>query len=296
MNEYVSSSLELHLYFARIMKEHALFLEAGFLMPSEAYRQKSEQLKQQFEALLEHVVRISDGVIPNTVLSSGEIVTDFTLEAEQKTKNLTDISINTGITVKEKNLRTKRKCDVSSLTEQQISSINQRAIRLLREIIAFKEKILGEVLKCRLFTGNYPLLIDHIIREARLYLSYVEELEERGCIRAETKRSVELFWNRIMMEHALFIRGLLDPTEAELIDTADGFADDYQRLLMQARDTHDMTIATADALETTIRYQSFKTTGAMGINDCKIKSLILPLLADHVLREANHYLRILKNE
>ena len=34
----------------------------------------------------------------------------------------------------------------------------------------------------------------------------------------------------------------------------------------------------------------------MGINDCKIKSLILPLLADHVLREANHYLRILKNE
>lgn len=296
MNDYVSSSLELHLFFARIMKEHALFLEAGFLVANEAYRQKSEQLKQQFEALLEHVVRISDGLIPDTVLSSGEIVTEFTLEAEQKTEKLTDISINSGITVQEKNVQNRGKCDVSSLMEQQISTINQRAIRLLREIITFKEKILGEVLQCRLFTGNYPLLIDHILREAKLYLSYVEELEERGCIRTETKRSVELFWNRIMMEHALFIRGLLDPTEAELIDTADGFADDYQKLLMQARDTHDMTILTANALETTTRYQSFKTAGTIGIKDCKIKSLILPLLADHVLREANHYLRILKSE
>lgn len=37
-------------------------------------------------------------------------------------------------------------------------------------------------------------------------------------------RETELFWNQIMMEHALFIRGLLDPTECELLETADMFA------------------------------------------------------------------------
>lgn len=30
MNDYVTLSLESHLFFARIMKEHSLFLEAGF--------------------------------------------------------------------------------------------------------------------------------------------------------------------------------------------------------------------------------------------------------------------------
>lgn len=30
MDRYVTLSLELHLFFARIMKEHSLFLEAGF--------------------------------------------------------------------------------------------------------------------------------------------------------------------------------------------------------------------------------------------------------------------------
>lgn len=35
-------------------------------------------------------------------------------------------------------------------------------------------------------------------------------------------------------------------------------------------------------------------TGAEGILQCKIRSVILPLLADHVLREANHYIRLLR--
>ena len=29
--------------------------------------------------------------------------------------------------------------------------------------------------------------------------------------------------------------------------------------------------------------------------NCKIDSIILPLLADHVLREANHYIRLLES-
>ena len=40
--------------------------------------------------------------------------------------------------------------------------------------------------------------------------------------------------------------------------------------------------------------EDFKAAGAKGITGCDIRSIILPLLADHVLREANHYLRLLK--
>ncbi|MEN6317078.1 MAG: DUF2935 domain-containing protein, partial [Clostridiaceae bacterium] len=28
--------------------------------------------------------------------------------------------------------------------------------------------------------------------------------------------------------------------------------------------------------------------------ECKVKSIIIPLLGDHVIREASHYLRLLK--
>ena len=48
-----------------------------------------------------------------------------------------------------------------------------------------------------------------------------------------------------------------------------------------------------NTLELTEKFRDFKQTGVQGIEACKIRSLILPLLADHVLREANHYIRIL---
>ena len=51
---------------------------------------------------------------------------------------------------------------------------------------------------------------------------------------------------------------------------------------------------TNDTLTETIKLRDFKKAGTEGIEECKIKSIILPLLADHVLREANHYVRILK--
>lgn len=101
-----------------------------------------------------------------------------------------------------------------------------------------------------------------------------------------------------MKEHALFIRGLLDPTECELVETANTFAGDYSRLLEEARkqDCRAMNGLTDRTLETIKRYRDFKEAGTKGITGCEIRSIILPLLADHVLREANHYLRILKQE
>lgn len=49
------------------------------------------------------------------------------------------------------------------------------------------------------------------------------------------------------------------------------------------------------ALEETLALRNFKSAGAKGILNGEIASIILPLLADHVLREANHYIRILEN-
>ena len=108
-------------------------------------------------------------------------------------------------------------------------------------------------------------------------------------------RDSELFWNRIMMEHALFIRGLLDPSEDALINTADDFAADYKRLLDASASANDKTMRNCSALDLTQKFRDFKRTGVEGIEACQIRSLILPLLADHVLREANHYIRLLES-
>ena len=290
---YVARSLELHLFFGRIMKEHSLFLKAGFTPVNLNFSAKAEFYKNEFEKLLSRTVTLSNGIISGNVLNSGEIVTEFTLTAERQTEKLTGIHINRNITERELNLSS---CNCHEITNRfgQVKALNRMALRLLNGLIALKEEILNKVLSCQKFTMNYPLLIEHILREAKLYHKYVQMLETDGEIDMQSMKEVECFWNQIMMEHALFIRGLLDPSETELINSADTFAADYSALLNSCHNAQNRTLS-VDSMTETKKFRDFKTAGVKGIEGCQIHSLILPLLADHVLREANHFIRILEN-
>lgn len=297
MENYVTLSLETHLFFARIMKEHALFLAAGFPCADAAWIQRADWFREQFENLLRDTVEISNNRISRMVLNSGELVTEFTISAEECTEKLSGVPIDSRITMQQQNLRPMfqmREC--RELTED-TRKINQRALRLLDGLIDFKENILEEVSRGKLFTLNYPLLIQHILREAKLYRATVIEILEERELSYKNLKKTEEFWNQIMMEHALFIRGLLDPSETELVKTAHHFAKDYQELLERARrqDCRAMGL-TEETLAKTLEYRDFKAAGTEGILECKIASIILPLLADHVLREANHYIRLLESD
>lgn len=293
---YVVLSLELHLFFLRIMKEHSFFLEAAFTPKDSKYADEAEYYKNEFEKLLLETVSISNGIIGSNVLTSGEIITEFTLITEQKTQNFTGIDINQNITKRESQLRAGRDSRVRNELIMHVNWINENAIMLLKGLINFKKIILDEVLVCKMFTLNYPLLIEHIIREAELYLSLIIDLENGIDIDSMDIRETELFWDQIMMEHAMFIRGLLDPSEDNLIDTADEFANDFKSLIEKAQETTNMTMDNVvnETLDQTTQLKNFKHAGTEGITSCKIRSIILPLLADHVLREANHYIRLLE--
>lgn len=280
------------------MKEHSLFLLAAFPAGEIECRNKANWFRENFEKALEQTVRLSDGMVSEEILCSGEVFTEFTEMAECQTRRLTKIPIDIRITQAEQKLRAGCGAEAERRMEQHVRQLNRNILRLLNGLIAFKEQILQEVLSCNLYTANYPLLIEHILREAKLYRQIVMALEKNGCMQLKDLKEAELFWNQIMMEHALFIRGMLDPTECELAGTADEFAGDYCRLLEEARkqDCRTMDELLRETLETTKQYRDFKAAGTKGITSCDVRSVILPLLADHVLREANHYLRILKNE
>lgn len=293
MQNFISLSIETHLFFARIMREHALFLQAGFPCKDELWIQKADFFRIEFENLLRDVVALANGRIDSCLINSNELVTKFTIPAEQKTSQFTGIPIDSRISESELALRAGSVRPDSKEFLGAVFHINERSLQLLNGLIEFKESILKEVGNCTLFTANYPLLIEHIIREAKLYRSTIEELMSNRRLSYQRLCETQLFWNQIMMEHALFIRGLLDPSEEQLIDTADEFANDYKELLETAR-RQDCRAMAQTSLAKTIEYRDFKSAGADGILNCKISSIILPLLADHVLREANHYIRLLE--
>ena len=292
LNDYVRLSLELHLFFDRIMKEHSFFLETAFTGKNKNFKNIAGDFQQNFSLLLAEITNLANNNVSEDFLMANEMITKNTLEAERKTSDLSAIKIDTNITQKQQHL-TSGVTNVNRQLVNTISNINQQTLPLIKNLIEFKTDILNSVLSCKMYTTNYPLLIEHIIHEAKMYYNLLTRIENRQFFDEHYIHEQELFWNDIMKEHAEFIRGLLDPSEKELILTANRFAQEYEAIIQQANNYP--ANLTNLSLNETLNFRDFKIAGEEGILNCKIRSIIVPLLADHVLREANHFIRILRS-
>ena len=106
-----------------------------------------------------------------------------------------------------------------------------------------------------------------------------------------------------MADHAKFIGHLLDPSERQLVEQARNFSHDFDQLLFQAIDfsgtrPQSQTEPLLDQFldqnrVSVVALRDFKKTARGLIEACKIKSIIHPLLADHVFREAERFLAII---
>ncbi|MGZ9586425.1 DUF2935 domain-containing protein [Paenibacillus marinisediminis] len=188
---------------------------------------------------------------------------------------------------------------------EQIRRFNVEVHNAASHIWAFKRKVLGLVLSCQMpGANNFPLLIDHTSREANYFRNRLEELNS-GRLEPLPDAIIDenVFFLRIMADHAKFIGHLLDPSERQLVEQARNFSHDFDQLLFQARDLDSMrpqsqTMPLLDQFLDQNRVsvkslRDFKKTAKDLIEACRIKSIIHPLLADHVFREAERFLAII---
>jgi len=298
--EYIRHSLELNLFFLRIAKEHAIFGAAS--LPPRDYDLACQMvsMKDHFEDLLSRAISLSHGVISDEVINSKELVTDLTLQAENSTQFLTGIPINTDITTKELNLVAGSQFSQRPQLLNDVSNLNQDTIIALSTAITSLIDLYNDILSCKSFTYIYPLMLNHVIRESQLYLLMLTKLQNRdGIDSVKEIIEMEINWNRIMGEHAKFIRGYLDPSEVQLFHQANSFANEFDELLERTITLLEMPNLlpeiTAESLIHVTSLRNFKEEGTKGILACKVRSVISPLLSDHVTREANHYLRLLRS-
>ena len=289
--EFIRISLEINLFFQRIMKEHLFLIEVNLQAVEENNIAKAKYFKQCFEQLLSETVYYASGVLPEATIACNEFVTPYTLQAEEVNSKLTGAEINTEITKAEMNLVSNTNCN-KNLSENTVHNINVKSYNLLNEVIAFQKKLMMLQLHCKVFVTLYPEMLEHDTREAIYYQTLLQCLLKRDLPRNTLCDELD-FWNNIMGEHAQFIDGLLDPTEKSLKTTAEDTADKFARLVEECIRAGERQILQR-SFEATASIRDFKMSATVGLLDCEIKSIIPPLLADHVLREANHYYRLLK--
>ncbi|MCF6093671.1 DUF2935 domain-containing protein [Microaerobacter geothermalis] len=187
-------------------------------------------------------------------------------------------------------------------TDHAVRQLNEESIQSTYAFRNFKRNVLILIINCKISGFNLPLLVDHIAREAEYFLNTLIKFNQGILEPIQDAIILEnVFWLRIMMEHSHFIAHFLDPSERNLVMTAQQFGNDFDVLLDQARDVESMLLGkkptypiigktNEESQNATMELRDFKKALLEMIKKCQIKSVINPLLADHVLREAEHYL------
>lgn len=183
-----------------------------------------------------------------------------------------------------------------------VRKFNEESIELVLGFRNFKRNLLILIINCKVSGFNFPLLVDHIAREAEYFMRTLKKFN-KGILDPIQDAIINenVFWLRIMMEHSRFISALLDQSERNLVNTARKIADDFEVLLNQARDVESMLFhkqptypiigkMNQDSENAAQEILAFKKTGLELIKSCQIRNVINPLLADHVVREAEHFL------
>lgn len=274
--EFINQSLELNLFFLRIMKEHSIFIEAALPLKNKDLISQADAFKNEFTSLLSRAISLSDGVISPKTLETNEIITKYTIDAEKATQFATGIFIDFNITSMEHSLSLgENDVNNASMLTDNVYMLNHNSISATNLIIRFKAKLKDDVLRCRLFTTLYPSLIDHILSEALIFVELLTRLQ--NGIKIDMKRDIlalETFWDDKMAEHSFTIRGMLDPSEEELFNMANNFGKQFEELRKEAsamdNSLSELSNLTATTLDKTLEIRDFKSQATKGILACKI--------------------------
>lgn len=286
--DYIRLSLGFNLFWIRIMKEHAVFIEAGIPASIRQFALEADRFKQRFEQLMEACIMLANGWISEEALRSGQYYTRYTDEAERNMQQFTGIAINRELTLQETNIEPYTAgSEATPALERDVSELNERIINLMTAFLEFKADLLSSQMSCIIFTCIYSAVLDHILREGEEYMLKLRSIQRREMPPAEIIPQDEYFWNTIMGDHAKTIRGLLDPTERDYFNEANRFAEIYESILAMSSEMQQP--AGNGSLTATEGIAEFKSELTVGLMGCDIRAIMLPLFTDHLLREANHF-------
>lgn len=277
---YNIMSAATYLFWSRIMKEHAIFIESSLPPPQSRLAVQAKQYHNQFSQLFRKVIFLSNGVLSEEILASGQFLTDFTEIAERDFEKFFGVTANLPLTVSEQHIKPFR-ADIAGSRQlrEQFSEIGGQLLRETEAFVPFQEDMLSRRISCKLFFGLYPSALDHLMKEAKRFIVEIKAIESADTAQSDSFIS---FWNQGMSEHAKSLRGELDWTEDNEILAANNYAEAFDKLVSAAPNR-------MKSLEYNTKFAEYARSVTQEFIGCKLLGIMSGLYCDHLLREVNHF-------
>ena len=177
----------------------------------------------------------------------------------------------------------------ATIDKTNYAAFNRTTVELIRPFLDFKRRLRDAQASGKMRSLVFPTFFDHTAREAERAVARLEKLAA-GNVGLDFAEVVD-FWSAAMSEHNEFIAHLLDPQEDELI----GHALDSSAMFKGFRHVNrERRLPIGEVVLATEEIIDFETVLQEGMNAGRIKSILNPMLVDHMRRETLKFIDELK--
>lgn len=292
--ELIQYSLELNLYLSRTMMEHCIFIKAAINNKEHNYTKVIEEQIKYFQKALKGLVGFSNGKIRKEFIDSKQLVTDYTMVAEENSLKCFNDTIDSTITEATKNLSS----GVPNINKENleiVNDINQKMYNKLLYIIKTLNELNIDIKKENIVVNIHYPFFKHVIEETEILLKALERLINKVALDPSYVYISQYNHTSMMKDHSALIDELINNIAYDHTTELKSFTSLYKKDLKEFN--NDITPYAIEKNNETFQKNTYEilNVNELLINEAiKDKITVSPLLMDHLLRETNHFLACFK--
>ena len=290
--EIYYESLANHIFFASSIRSFCTSIGLTFFKNNQDYIDRAITFGYRATDIINKTIFYMDKELANNIIKNDVYITPYTKELALLTEKLFDINLLISIDEDMELLKSRGNIEFNNDNLKKIEKLNNEALSLISDFKGFCSEIKTKMDNGELFSYLYPDFFNYMYDEISVYGRDIERINSKKDYSKFYLDEFAYYFNELLRESALYIRGFLDTKYQDIFDMASFYINAFSNLsLNYLKNKDDLTIETEKLVT---NYKQFITDIIEKLLKAKIYFIIPPITLDNFLTCTNVYLFLIK--
>ena len=286
--EILYESLANHIYFGGSIRSFCTTIGLTFFKNNQDYIDKAISLGYRATDIINQAILLMDKELANDVLNSDVYITPYTKKLDLLTQKLFNVSLLIQIDKDIELLKNRGNIVYNDELINKIDNLNDLSLKLINDFKEFCSDIKTKIDNNELFSYSYPDFFNYMYDEISVYGRDIERIKSKKDYTKFYLDEYMYYFNELLRESALYIRGLLDTKYQDIFDMASYYVNSFSSLSEKyLKNKKDLSIETERLIN---NYKLFINDIIDKLLLSKISFITPPNTLDNFLTNINAYL------
>ena len=228
--EIYYESLANHIYYAGSIRSFCTTIGLTFFKNNQDYIDRAIALGYRATNIINNAILYMNKELADDVLNNDVYITPYTKELDLLTQRLFNVSLVISVDKDINILKSRGNVVFNDETMSKIDLLNNESMQLINDFKDFCSEIKTKLDSNELFSYLYPDYFNYMYDEISVYGRDIERIMSKKDYTKFYLEEFVYYFNELLRESALYIRGFLDTIEADIFDMASYYINAFANL------------------------------------------------------------------